>query len=89
MRWFPQNFSFAAFQVSTLPTVFPTYYPPQRGLNENSNGLIRQYFPKGMDLTNITDEQVQLAVERQSTVSSSGMDSQYFTPQKQKGHPEE
>jgi len=42
-----------------------------------------------MDLTNITDEQVQLAVERQSTVSSSGMDSQYFTPQKQKGHPEE
>jgi len=28
MRWFPQNFSFAAFQVSTLPTVFPTYYPP-------------------------------------------------------------
>jgi len=33
-------------------------------LNENSNGLIRQYFPKGMDLTDVTEEQVQLAVER-------------------------
>ena len=36
----------------------------ERGLNENSNGLLRQYFPKGMDLTEITDEQVQMAVDR-------------------------
>ena len=36
----------------------------ERGLNENSNGLLRQYFPKGMELTNITDEQVQHALER-------------------------
>lgn len=36
----------------------------ERGLNENSNGLLRQYFPKGMELTNITEEQVQRAVER-------------------------
>lgn len=36
----------------------------ERGLNENSNGLLRQYFPKGMALTDITDEQVKYAVDR-------------------------
>ena len=36
----------------------------ERELDENSNGLLRQYFPKGMDLTEITDEQVQMAVHR-------------------------
>lgn len=36
----------------------------ERGLNENSNGLLRQYFPKGMDLSNLTEEQVLRAVDR-------------------------
>ena len=40
------------------------YHSWKRGLNKNSNGLLRQYFPKGIELTNITEEQGQEAVER-------------------------
>lgn len=34
------------------------YHSWERGLNENTNGLIRQYFPKQTDFGKITDEQV-------------------------------
>ena len=36
----------------------------QRGLNENTNGLIRQYVPKGSDVRPLTDEQVQHIMDR-------------------------
>lgn len=32
--------------------------PHQRGTNENTNGLIRQYFPKGCDFRDVTHHQV-------------------------------
>jgi IS30 family transposase len=34
----------------------------ERGLNENTNGLLRQYFPKDTNLRLVTDEQVEDAV---------------------------
>jgi transposase, IS30 family len=40
------------------------YHSWERGLNENTNGLVRQYFPKGSDFTAITDEDVQAVAER-------------------------
>jgi len=34
----------------------------ERGLNENTNGLIRQYFPKGRDFTTITQKEINQAM---------------------------
>ncbi len=36
----------------------------ERGSNENTNGLIRQYFPKNRDFTTITDEEIDMVMQR-------------------------
>ncbi len=35
------------------------YHSWERGANENTNGLVRQYFPKGISFETITDEEIQ------------------------------
>lgn len=39
-------------------------HPGERGTNENMNGLIREYLPKGIDFRNILDDEVQQTVAR-------------------------
>ncbi len=36
----------------------------QRGTNENTNGILRHYFPKGTDFQNISDQDLEIAVRK-------------------------
>ena len=55
----------AQFKVETgIPVYFADPHSPwQRGTNENTNGLLRQYFPKGTDLARWSDEEVQAVAQ--------------------------
>ena len=52
----------------TVDTGVPVYFcdpnsPWQRGSNENTNGLLRQYFPKGVSLRRFTEADLDAAAD--------------------------
>ena len=62
----------AQHQRFTLATQVPVYFcdpysPWQRGSNENTNGLLRQYFPKGQDISHLTQRQLDAVALRLNT----------------------
>ena len=54
------------------------YSPWQRGLNENQNGLFRQYVPKSTDFRNLTQEQITKYTEKLNNRPRKGLG--YRTP---------
>jgi len=62
----------ALHQQFTVATNVQVYFcdpqsPWQRGSNENTNGLLRQYFPRGTDLDRVTQQQLNAVANKLNT----------------------
>lgn len=65
----PENQDWETLQKKTSLQVFYAhpYCSGERGANENANGLLREYFPKGTDFTTISEEEIALVEHRLNT----------------------
>jgi IS30 family transposase len=57
----PENSDWQSLEEQTkLKTYFAhPYRSSERGANENANGLLREYFPKGTDFSTISNEEIE------------------------------
>ena len=63
----------ARFTIESEVKVFfaDPHCPWQRGTNENTNGLLRQYFPKGNDLSRWSANEIQAVANALNTLQNS------------------
>lgn len=74
-----QGAEMAEHKAFTVCTNIDVYFcdpasPWQRGTNENTNGLLRQYLPKGEDLRQFTPDQLALIAEELNTRPRKSLD---------------
>lgn len=60
---FAQHERIAQALVADIYFAHP-YSSWERGINENTNGLLRRYFPKGTDFMMLSEEEIQAAVDK-------------------------
>ena len=60
---------YAEIEAATGTTIYfaRPHHPWQRGTNENTNGLIRQYLPKGKSMANLTQKQCDAIAHKLNT----------------------
>lgn len=80
---FDRGSEFAAFEQIEKDLDCTVYFadphsPWQRGLNENTNDIIRFFYPKGTDFHKVTDEDLQMVVDLINNRPRKTLD--YFSP---------